>query len=139
MVCRGVIFVLFEIKPSFEFDLEFLLAIIPDIGFSLWAEGLQKSEQNVSLNLLLKTPQIMTFTELLIMAKIRAVECRYCLFTSVNIALLFRMQYIVQNELQTVKTTTIVMDIFVNLLSWFLFLDATPDNTLLASALIFLN
>ena len=91
LVCRGVIFVLFEIKPSFEFDLEFLLAIIPDIGFSLWAEGLQKSEQNVSLNLLLNTPQIMTFTELLIMAKIRAVECRYRLSKFVNIALLFRM------------------------------------------------
>ena len=53
MVCRGVILeVLFEINPS----LEFLLTIIPDIGFSLRAERLQKSEQNVSLNLLLKTP-----------------------------------------------------------------------------------
>ena len=53
MVCRGVILVvLFEINPSFEF----LLTIIPDIMLSLWAERLQKSEQNVSLNLLLKTP-----------------------------------------------------------------------------------
>ena len=53
MVCRGVILVdLFEINPSFEF----LLTIIPDIGFSLRAEHLQKSEKNVSLNLLLKTP-----------------------------------------------------------------------------------
>ena len=53
MVCKGVILVvLFEINPSFEF----LLTIIPDIMLSLCAERLQKSEQNVSLNLLLKTP-----------------------------------------------------------------------------------